>query len=88
MSYVRSQLSIYILFKEKLFYRIFAGGLCALDIVLNHPAIFSNMGVFSGSLWWRDKDQDEDDFDESVSRIMHKKVKQNPEFYPWLKFFF
>ncbi len=31
------------------------GGLSALDISLNHPNIFSGVGVFSGALWWRDR---------------------------------
>ncbi len=64
------------------------GGLCALDIVWNHPLEFSKAGVFSGSLWWRDKDQDDEDFDEDKNRIMHRQVSDDPNFYPWLKFFF
>ncbi|MFZ1453627.1 MAG: hypothetical protein WAT20_13060, partial [Ferruginibacter sp.] len=40
------------------------------------------------SLWWRDKDQDEEDFDEDVNRIMHRQISQDKNTYPWLKFFF
>ena len=29
------------------------GGLSAFDIVWNHPHLFSTVGVFSGSFWWR-----------------------------------
>ncbi|MFO7537750.1 MAG: alpha/beta hydrolase-fold protein [Chloroflexota bacterium] len=29
------------------------GGLSAFDIVWNHPHLFLNVGVFSGSFWWR-----------------------------------
>lgn len=75
-------------FKEKCFAGFSLGGLCALDMVWNHPMEFSKVGVFSGSLWWRDKDQDDVDFDETTNRIMHNQVKQTPDIYPWLKFFF
>ena len=75
-------------FKEKCFAGFSLGGLCALDIVWNHPLEFSKVGVFSGSLWWRDKDQDDPDFDENTDRIMHRQVKDCPSFYPWLTFFF
>jgi enterochelin esterase-like enzyme len=87
MPFIRSSLSIYS-FKEKCFAGFSLGGLCALDMVWNHPAEFSKVGVFSGSLWWRDKDQDDDDFDEDTNRIMHRQVRETPGFYPWIKFFF
>lgn len=87
MPYIRSTLFIYS-FKEKCFAGFSLGGLCALDMVWNHPLEFSKVGVFSGSLWWRDKDQDDADFDENVNRIMHHQVKEDDNFYPWLKFFF
>lgn len=74
-------------FKEKSFAGFSLGGLCALDIVWNHPYEFSKVGVFSGSLWWRDKSQDDPDFNEDIDRIMHSQIK-NGGFYPWLKFFF
>ena len=45
------------------------------------------VGVFSGSLWWRDKDQDAVDFDESIHRIMHRQVREG-NYAPWLQFFF
>lgn len=87
MPFIRTSLSIYS-FKEKCFAGFSLGGLCALDIVWNHPLEFSKAGVFSGSLWWRDKDQDDADFDEEKNRIMHRQVSDDPNFYPWLKFFF
>lgn len=74
-------------FKEKAFAGFSLGGLCALDIVWNHPYEFSKVGVFSGSLWWRDKSQEDPDFNEDTDRIMHKQIR-NGSFYPWLKFFF
>lgn len=87
MPFIRKTLSIYS-FKEKCFAGFSLGGLCALDIVWNHPLEFSKVGVFSGSLWWRDKDQDDEDFNEDTDRIMHKQVRESNNFYPWLKFFF
>ena len=38
---------------EKSFCGFSLGGLSALDTVWNHPKEFKNVGVFSGSLWWR-----------------------------------
>ena len=87
MPFIRNQLFIYS-FKEKCFAGFSLGGLNALDIVWNHPLEFSKVGVFSGSLWWRDKDQDDPGFDEKVNRIMHRQVKEDKQVYPWLKFFF
>ena len=87
LPYIRKALFIYS-FKEKCFAGFSLGGLCALDMVWNHPLEFNKVGVFSGSLWWRDKDQDDEDFDENVNRIMHYQVKTNNNVYPWLKFFF
>lgn len=74
-------------FKEKSFAGFSLGGLSALDIVWNHPTEFSKVGVFSGSLWWRDKDQDAVDFDERLHRIMHRQIREG-QFSPWLQFFF
>ncbi|MBK8608701.1 MAG: esterase [Chitinophagaceae bacterium] len=87
MPYIRKTLFIYS-FREKCFAGFSLGGLCALDMVWNHPREFNKVGVFSGSLWWRDKDQDDEDFDETVNRIMHRQVADDPNVYPWLKFFF
>jgi enterochelin esterase-like enzyme len=74
-------------FKEKSFAGFSLGGLSALDIVWNNPKEFSKAGIFSGSLWWRDKDQDDAGFDETTDRIMHRQVKEG-NYAPWLKFFF
>lgn len=62
------------------------GGLSALDIVLNHPNSFINVGVFSGSLWWRSKKYGKG-YSDDKDRIMHQQVRK-AEHYPWLKFFF
>ncbi len=63
------------------------GGLSALDIVWNHPEEFLNVGIFSGSLWWRNLSQDDPHFDETEHRIMHLRIRKG-QFHPWLKFFF
>lgn len=86
LPYLRLTYSI-ISFKEKAFAGFSLGGLCALDIVWNQPEEFTKAGVFSGSLWWRDKDQADADFDENTDRIMHRQVREGG-YYPWLKFFF
>ncbi len=48
------------------------GGLMALDIAWNHPRLFSKVGVFSGSLWWRSKALD--DGYKAEDRIMHQQI--------------
>jgi enterochelin esterase-like enzyme len=73
-------------FKEKSFAGFSMGGLSALDIVWNHPHEFANVGVFSGSLWWRSKGYREG-YDDNKHRIMHQQIKRG-DFYPRLKFFF
>ncbi len=74
-------------FKEKSYAGFSLGGLSAMDIVWNNPQEFTRAGIFSGSFWWRDKCQDDADFDEKVNRIMHQQVKKGV-YHPWLKFFF
>ncbi len=51
------------------------GGLSALDIAWNHPELFSKVGVFSGSLWWRKKDLKKG-YKES-DRIMHAIIRKS-----------
>lgn len=74
-------------FKDKSYAGFSLGGLSALDIVWNNPQEFYRTGVFSGSLWWRDKDQDDADFNEDTDRIMHRQIREG-HYAPWLKFFF
>jgi predicted alpha/beta superfamily hydrolase len=50
------------------------GGLSAMDIVWNNPKVFSRVGVFSGSFWWRSKAY-EDGYDDHNDRIMHVLVR-------------
>lgn len=74
-------------FKEKAFAGFSLGGLSALDIVWNYPHEFTKVGVFSGSFWWRDKDQEDVDFDENKNRIMHRQIREG-RYASWIKFFF
>ena len=50
------------------------GGLSAMDIGWNNPKIFSKIGVFSGSFWWRQKSEAEGYTDEN-DRIIHNIVR-------------
>jgi enterochelin esterase-like enzyme len=84
--FIRKKYAI-VSFKEKSFAGFSLGGLSALDIVWNQPNEFFKVGVFSGSLWWRDKDQLDADFDEDKDRIMQRQIREG-NYYPWLKFFF
>ncbi len=52
------------------------GGLSAMDIAWENPHLFSKVGVFSGSFWWRDKAY-EDGYLDDVNRIMHNKIKKS-----------
>lgn len=36
---------------------------------------------------WRDKDQEDEDFDENSDRIMHRQIREG-NYAPWLHFFF
>lgn len=61
------------------------GGLSTLDMVWHHPEIFGKVGVFSGSLWWRTKAQDDGYVD--GDRIMHRLIRTGPK-KEGLKFWF
>jgi len=73
-------------FLEKSMAGFSLGGLSAMDIVWNHPQLFTKVGVFSGSLWWRSKSLDEG-YHEDRDRIMHAQVRQG-KYVKGLKFFF
>ncbi len=74
-------------FKEKAFAGFSLGGLSAMDIVWTNPEVFSKVGVFSGSLWWRSKDKDAKDYHGDKHRMMHRQVREG-EHHPGQKFFF
>jgi enterochelin esterase-like enzyme len=62
------------------------GGLSAIDTLLNYPDVFSVAGIFSGSLWWRSRDLD-DDYNDDQHRILHQLVRKQ-EFFPGQRFYF
>jgi len=53
------------------------GGLSALDIAWNHPDKIDKVGVFSGSFWWRDKDDKAADYSDANNRIMLAKIRSS-----------
>ncbi|SDE18798.1 alpha/beta hydrolase [Niabella drilacis] len=73
-------------FRDLAFAGFSLGGLSALDIVWNHPQWFSKAGVFSGSLWWRSRDQDDAAYDDDRDRIMQQQIRKG-HYRPGLKFF-
>ncbi len=72
-------------FRHKSFAGFSLGGLSALDIVWNHASEFNQVGIFSGSLWWRRKAYDEG-YEDEQDRLMHLQVRKGV-FHPWLRFF-
>jgi enterochelin esterase-like enzyme len=52
------------------------GGLMAFDMLLEHSHLFSAVGVFSGSFWWRSKALD-NGYIEERDRIMHAKIRKH-----------
>ncbi len=61
------------------------GGLSALDIGWANPELFSKVGVFSGSLWWRKRALEKGYTD--ADRIMHAIIRES-EPRPSMKFWF
>jgi enterochelin esterase-like enzyme len=86
MPYIQDQYALPF-FKEKAFAGFSLGGLSALDITWNHPGEFKKAGVFSGSFWWRNIDQTEEEYDDDKHRIMHQLIRDG-QYTPGLKFFF
>ncbi len=84
--HIRSQYHSNATFKEIAFAGFSLGGLSAMDIIWKHPEIFSKVGAFSGSFWWRLRDLEEG-YVEETDRIMHLLVREGA-FAPHLKFFF
>ncbi|HMP91739.1 MAG TPA: alpha/beta hydrolase-fold protein [Phnomibacter sp.] len=74
------------LVKEISFAGFSLGGLSAMDIAWKHPEVFTKVGVFSGSLWWRLKDLN-NGYVEETDRIMHKLVREGG-YAPHQRFFF
>ena len=63
------------------------GGLSAFDIAWDHADKIDKVGVFSGSFWWRDKDEKDADYNNDKNRIMISKLKSSrkkPHLQYWL----
>ncbi len=73
-------------FKEIAFAGFSLGGLSAMDIAWKHPEIFSKVGVFSGSFWWRSKALHKG-YNEETDRIMHRLIREG-EYHEGQQFFF
>ena len=73
-------------FQQKAFAGFSLGGLTAFDMTWNYPQTFSIAGVFSGSLWWRTKNL-EDDYNDETDRIMHQQIK-NRNYHAGQRFYF
>lgn len=63
------------------------GGLSALDIAWNHPHLFSRIGVFSGSFWWRKRDTASRFYSDHRDRLMHYLIRKGKR-KPGMKFWF
>ncbi len=63
------------------------GGLSAFDISWENPELFSKVGVFSGSFWWRRKSETKK-VDLDKDRILHFKINSSinkPDLKFWLQ---
>ena len=74
-------------FREKSFAGFSLGGLSALDIVWNHPGEFVRVGVFSGSLWWRRRGYEDENYNWEKDRIMQLQIEKGT-YRQGLQFFF
>ncbi|MET3978536.1 enterochelin esterase family protein [Mucilaginibacter sp. UYP25] len=62
------------------------GGLTAMDVAWNNPALFDKVGAFSASFWWRSKDLSKGYTNED--RIMHSMLRSStgkPDLKFWLQ---
>lgn len=64
-----------------------SGGLSAFDIAWNRSDKIDKVGVFSGALWWRDKDDKAADYDNDKNRIILSKIKSSRK-KPKLQYWF
>lgn len=62
------------------------GGLSAMDIGWHNPQVFSKIGVFSGSFWWRQKSEEEG-YTDGNDRIIHNIVRSG-SYKTGMKFWF
>jgi len=63
------------------------GGLSAFDIAWHHADKIDQVGVLSGSFWWRDKDAAAPGYSDETSRILLANIKSSRK-KPHLKYWF
>jgi enterochelin esterase-like enzyme len=63
------------------------GGLSAFDIAWDHADKIDKVGVFSGSFWWRDKDDKAADYNDDKNRIIINKIRSSRK-KPHLQYWF
>lgn len=73
-------------FQQKSIAGFSMGGLSAIDTLWRHPDVFSSVGVFSGSLWWRSRDLGEG-YDDHQHRIMQQLIRRG-KYVPGKRFYF
>ncbi len=85
MPYIRDEYRCLLEPENTAFAGFSLGALSALDIAWQNPMLFGKIGVFSGSLWWREKEWSPEDPD--GGRIMHD-IIANSEYQEGMKFWF
>ena len=63
------------------------GGLSAFDIAWDNADKIDKAGVFSGSFWWRDKDDKAADYSDEKNRIIINKIRSSKK-KPHLQYWF
>ncbi|MGF2414113.1 alpha/beta hydrolase [Ferruginibacter sp.] len=74
-------------FKSVVFAGSSLGGLSAFDIAWDHADKIDKVGVFSGSFWWRDKDDKAADYSDDKNRIIINKIRSSRK-KPHLQYWF
>lgn len=63
------------------------GGLSAFDIAWDHADKIDKVGVFSGSFWYRDKDESDSTYSDDKDRLIINKIRSSRK-RPHLKYWF
>lgn len=63
------------------------GGLSAFDIAWDHADKIDKVGIFSGSFWYRDKDQADSTYSDEKDRLIINKIRSSRK-RPHLKYWF
>lgn len=63
------------------------GGLSAVDIAWNYPFLFSKVGAFSGSFWWRRKSTANKSYSDQRDKLILREIRKG-KFKEGLKFWF